>query len=175
MKLEVTRWDLYVTASEERDDGQWVSFSEIEPAVESFERQIATLTAERDSFAGKAIRFDLDQAGIESRERDAVELVELRSTARELDRRAVHAEAALRDAFKLTDAAERERDKLREMVVWAVQHGACAGFDGNSWPCITYAPNGPVTYEHHKMSDLVNHDGTPASILAAVERAMGEK
>jgi hypothetical protein len=67
-----------------------------------------------------------------------------------------------------------ERDKLREMVVWAVQHGACAGFDGSSWPCITYAPNGPVTYDHHKMSDLVNYDGTPASILAAVERAMGD-
>jgi multidrug efflux pump subunit AcrA (membrane-fusion protein) len=39
----------------------------------------------------KAIRFDLDQAGIESRERDAVELVELRAKLAEAEKREMNA------------------------------------------------------------------------------------
>ena len=39
----------------------------------------------RDTYLDKALRFDLDKAGIESRERDAVELVELRARVRELE------------------------------------------------------------------------------------------
>lgn len=66
---------------------------------------------------------------------------------------------------------EEEVEKLRADVSWAVRHGACAGYDGSSWPCIFYAPNGTETYEHHKTLDQVEYDGTDASLLPAVRRA----
>lgn len=49
----------------ENDDGYWTPWHEAK-------EQITALT-------DKAIRFDLDQAGIERREAEAVELVELRA------------------------------------------------------------------------------------------------
>jgi hypothetical protein len=48
---------------------------------------IESRDAEIDALTDKAIRFDLDQAGIERREAEAVELVELRSNNAELKAR----------------------------------------------------------------------------------------
>jgi hypothetical protein len=46
--------------------------------------ELAALRAEVERLRGKAIRFDLDEHGIASRERDAVELVERRAEVERL-------------------------------------------------------------------------------------------
>lgn len=67
------------------------------------------LRAERDALRDKALRFDLDAAGIEQREREAVELVELRAerdALRELLREVVQVPSRLkipRGCSPLTD------------------------------------------------------------------------
>jgi hypothetical protein len=48
--------------------------------TKELEKTIECLRAENAALRDKALRFDLDQAAIESRENDAVELVELRAT-----------------------------------------------------------------------------------------------
>lgn len=58
----------------------------------------ATVTALQD----KALRFDLDQAGIERREAEAVELVELRATVTALREKNVNLTLALSQALQVT-------------------------------------------------------------------------
>jgi hypothetical protein len=43
------------------------------------ENKISVLIKEREELLDKAIRFDLDRAGIENREKESIELVELRA------------------------------------------------------------------------------------------------
>lgn len=59
----------------------------------------------------KALRFDLDQAGIERRERDAVELVELRAKVERLKKREERARNAI---TKLNEALANEILRNRE-------------------------------------------------------------
>ena len=61
----------------------------------------------------KALRFDLDRAGIEAREREAVELVELRAEVTRLRARAEKAEANY--AFMVERAANQHLDGYREL------------------------------------------------------------
>jgi len=99
----------------------------------------------------KAIRFDLDAAGVEARERDAVELVDLRAEVARLTARAEKAEAnyafmveraanekldGYRELGARAAAAENERDelraenrKLRDVLEWVNTQcpGKCAG------------------------------------------------
>lgn len=48
--------------------------------ISHFDSALRNLVAEVDRLRDKALRFDLDQAGIERREAEAVELVECRAT-----------------------------------------------------------------------------------------------
>jgi hypothetical protein len=66
-----------------------------------------------------------------------------------------------------------ERDRLREMLVWAVRHEACTARDFDGSPAICWDPGTGVGPHHFGEPIYVKCDGTPDSILAAVERAMG--
>lgn len=50
-----------------------------------YDEEVDTLRARVAELSDKALRFDLDQAGITAREREAVELVELRARVAELE------------------------------------------------------------------------------------------
>lgn len=77
------------------------------------ERELAAALAENNALRDKALRFDLDQAGIEARERDAVELVRLRADTAALRRDA--------EAFRAIEAHSWhvERDIEGDWVVRA--------------------------------------------------------
>ncbi len=65
--------------------------------------EIERLDAERDAFADKALRFDLDAVSIQQRESDATELFELRGE-----------NAALKDRYqRLFDCCAAEDERLR--------------------------------------------------------------
>lgn len=69
--------------------------------------EIKRLRAENEALQDKALRFDLDQAGIEGREREAVELVEKRAEVealRSLNER-LHAEKI--ELLAVIDGLER--------------------------------------------------------------------
>lgn len=102
-------------AERERDD----------VAFELLVKEASLLRAEHDALQDKATRFDLDAAGIESREREAVELVELRAERNALrvlllnicdryaDYRAVGAVPAPHQYQKLVQAIEKASAALR--------------------------------------------------------------
>ena len=113
--------------------------------------EVERLRARAENAEDKATRFDLDRAGIEARERDAVELVELRAEVVRLRARAEKAEAnyafmveravnqhldGYRELGARAAAAENERDelraenrRLRDVLEWVNNQcpGKCAG------------------------------------------------
>jgi hypothetical protein len=113
--------------------------------------EVRALRERAEKAEDKALRFDLDAAGIEARERDAVELVELRAEVARLRARAEKAEAnyafmveraanqyldGYRELGARAAAAENERDelraenrKLRDVLEWVNNQcpGKCAG------------------------------------------------
>lgn len=60
----------------------------------------------------KALRFDLDQAGIERRERDAVELVELRAKVERLKKREERARNAIAKLVESIEKSDKHDDYL---------------------------------------------------------------
>lgn len=71
-------------------------------------------------------------------------------------------------------AAQSRIDDLERMVVWAVRHGANAGYDGDSHPAVWYEVDSSRMTRWGIPVTSVEYDGTPAGILAAVKEAMGD-
>lgn len=100
------------------------------------------------------------------------EIERLRAERDDLEKRAV---ALGKDAVKLDDLrlsalrqAEAERDRARELAVWAVRRSADFVYRKNGWE---------VRFDSHDgiCRDLAHCDGTDAGILAALEEAMGRE
>jgi len=123
----------------------------LDPIKAHLVEEVERLRARAEKAEDKALRFDLDAAGIEARERDAVELVELRAEVVRLRARAEKAEAnyafmveravnqhldGYRELGARAAAAENERDelraenrRLRDVLEWVNNQcpGKCAG------------------------------------------------
>ena len=99
--------------------------------VAALEAELAEARRERDAAFDKAIRFDLDQGGIEFRERDAVELVELRAKLAEAERTIAYKDQGLfemviqqNEAGAVRLRLEAERDEARRVAVRCAKVGA---------------------------------------------------
>ena len=82
--------------------------------IATLESQLAEAQKDRDAAFDKAIRFDLDQGGIAFRERDAVELVELRAKLAESERTIAGLKTLYRDREENLREARTEWDSARE-------------------------------------------------------------
>lgn len=113
--------------SEQVDDGFSLAVAREAIAVErrmgALTKALAASQAEVAQLRDKAIRFDLDVAGIERREAEAVELVDLRAEVERLRNdvsraNRVAADAAIRSGGNLqrAEAAEREVARLRDII-----------------------------------------------------------
>jgi hypothetical protein len=108
----------------------------LDPIKAHLVAEVEQLRARAENAEDKALRFDLDAAGIEARERDAVELVELRAKleATQRERDAYHeawaeAQARLDCGADATEAVREERAAVVAALVSAanaphpIEHG----------------------------------------------------
>lgn len=148
------------------DDKTWVETIPGTGIVPELRATLAARDAEIERLKDKAIRFDLDQIGIESRERDAVELVEARA---EIER--LKAELSLAQFDAATDRAAAVSlgelvEKRERQLVWTVEHRVKLGsVMGQPW----------FEWTEFYGQCGVTYDGTRAGLLAAIDEATAKE
>jgi len=99
--------------------------AQMEDDLAAAKGQIEALKAENERLTDKALRYDLDQAGITNREQEAIELVELRAEKAEAENAALKAEAGrnARDAERYREARRWHNPPMDTPFICILQNG----------------------------------------------------
>lgn len=163
--------DVYVFCELEEDPtGDYVRYEDYKAALAEAERTIVELRgaaeADEQRLRDAAACAGVGWFGCDTPEVLADTIAELRAALRTKGESLDVCEAARVDGLYREAFLLDERDEARRVAVWAVKHGASAGWDGDSWPAIWYATSAPSTQTRDgERVTSIQYDGTDESLI----------